>query len=132
MPRRRQGQYRTVKAVSYETMALATGLTFPPPLADRSEHPEAFEFWWKLLKFVFDLSGPNTFPSLSVPPEGEDLEAVHRYRRAAEETAESAILATGRPRSHGFRERLHGRATMAPFSRSREDPSACVRSVSEG
>lgn len=95
VPKKVQRGYVTVEAVSYESLALDTRLSFPPPLADRSQRPEAFAFWWKLMQFVFDLPPPATFPSLPALPASADLDALKRYTKAADDMAESAILGGG-------------------------------------
>jgi hypothetical protein len=95
MARRDRDGYITLQAVSYETMALDTRLSFQPPLADRSPRPDGFEFWWKLIQFVYDLPPPATFRGLPTPPGGTDLGALRRYVEAAEEMAGSALLGGG-------------------------------------
>lgn len=67
-------------------------LQWGPPLANRSLSPEAFEFQWISLDYVFGLPSPYSFPPLPDKPEDGDIELFRRYVVAAGELAESAIL----------------------------------------
>ena len=85
-----------VFARSFESLATdSTALRFPAPLADRAPDPAGFEFWWKMLEFVFQLPDPSSFPKLSVLPLGPELAVLRRYIAAAEDTAGSALLSGG-------------------------------------
>ncbi|HUA10395.1 MAG TPA: hypothetical protein VMA83_00140 [Solirubrobacteraceae bacterium] len=82
-----------IKAVSYESRATSTtGLRFPPPLSDRSSEPDGFEFWWKMLEFVFALPAPEAFPPFSNAPKQADRKVLDRFIHTAEEMAESSLL----------------------------------------
>jgi hypothetical protein len=82
-----------VVARSYESLATdATTLRFPAPLAQRPPNPRAFDFWWKMLEFVFQLPDPATFPPPPATPVERDLAILQRYVSAADEMAESAVL----------------------------------------
>jgi hypothetical protein len=85
-----------VFARSFESLATdSTALRFPAPLADRAPDPAGFEFWWKMLEFVFQLPDPSSFPKLSVLPLGPELAVLRRYIAAAEDMAGSAPLSGG-------------------------------------
>jgi hypothetical protein len=87
-----KGSIRVV-ARSFESLATdSTTLRFPAPLAERAANPAGFEFWWKMLEFVFELPDPARFPKLGMTPGGGDLAALRRYVTAAEEMAESDLL----------------------------------------
>lgn len=93
MARKPAPGFITVTARSFESLAVdETVLTFPAPLAEHSQKPQAFEYWWKMLQFVFNLPNPATFPPLPVMLTGDDREALRRYIAAAEEMAESSLL----------------------------------------
>lgn len=82
-----------VEARSFEWLATSTTkLRFPAPLASRAPDPDGFEFWWKMLEFVFALPAPETFPSLSKPPKQADSAILERFIHTAEELAESNLL----------------------------------------
>jgi hypothetical protein len=82
-----------VNARSFETLATdGATLRFPAPLAERGTNSAGFEFWWKMLDFVFELADPATFPPLPTPPAGRDAAILTRYTSAAEDMAESALL----------------------------------------
>jgi hypothetical protein len=82
-----------VEGRSFEWIATSTtSLKFPAPLAHLAPNPEGFEFWWKMLEFVFGLPSPATFPALPSVPKKADLEALMRYIHAAEELAQSELL----------------------------------------
>jgi len=84
-----------VHARSYEWLATSsTTLRYPPPLADRAPNPPAFEFWWKMLEFVFALPNPTTFPPLATPPTARDAAVLSRYLKMADEMAESETLSS--------------------------------------
>lgn len=79
----------TLRAVSYESLALSTVVPYPLPLAKFGDE-SAFSYWWRLLYFAFELSSPFDFP----PPVGfVDGDFLHRYCDAAREMAGSACLA---------------------------------------
>jgi hypothetical protein len=85
-----------VFARSFESLATdSTALRFPAPFADRAADPAGFEFWWKMLEFVFQLPDPSSFPKLSVLPLGPELAVLRRYIAAAEDMAGSALLSGG-------------------------------------
>jgi len=82
-----------VEGRSYEWLATSTTqLRFPPPLADLAPDPAGFEFWWKMLEFVFALPSPATFPQLPTAPKKAQREILERYMQASNELAESALL----------------------------------------
>jgi hypothetical protein len=82
-----------VQARSFEWLATSTTkLRFPAPLASRAPDPDGFEFWWKMLEFVFALHAPEAFPPLSKPPKESDREILERFIHTAEELAESNLL----------------------------------------
>lgn len=84
----------TVHARSYEWLATSTTkLRFPVPLASRSPSPEGFEFWWKMMEFVFALPAPESFPPFPQAPKQADREVLDRFVHTAEELAESSLLA---------------------------------------
>lgn len=86
------GRTIPIRAVSFDTLAADHPIGFAPPLAEHSAAPEAFEFNWHLIQFVFGLPDPRAFPPYAgvIPP---DLLAVfRRYTTAAAELAESAFL----------------------------------------
>ena len=79
----------TIRAVSYESLALGTVVPYPLPFA-RFGNERAFSYWWRLLYFALELPSPHYFPS---PPGLVDAEFLHRYCDAAREMAGSACLA---------------------------------------
>jgi hypothetical protein len=82
-----------VEGRSYEWIVTSTTqLRFSPPLADLAPNPDGFEFWWKMLEFVFVLPPPDTFPPLPKSPKKSDLEHLRRYMHASEELAQSELL----------------------------------------
>ena len=87
-----QGQIE-VHAKSFESVAVeTTSLRFPPPLAERSSNPEGFEYWWKMMEFVFALPAPETFPPYPAPPRQKEREILERFISVAGELAESTLL----------------------------------------
>jgi hypothetical protein len=87
-----QGQIK-VHAKSFESVAVeTTSLRFPPPLAERGSNPEGFEYWWKMMEFVFALPAPETFPPYPAPPRQKEREILERFISAAGELAESTLL----------------------------------------
>lgn len=84
-----------IQAVSFEALIMDRPLRFDPPLAEASDAPGAFEYWWKLLQYVFELGDPRSFPALTSTFDTTDLLAIRRYIAAGRELAESTILADG-------------------------------------
>jgi hypothetical protein len=88
----KSGQIK-VTARSFEWLATSTTeLRFPAPLADRAPDPSGFEFWWKMMEFVFALPAPGTFPAFERQPKKSQREILDRYVSACEELAESQVL----------------------------------------
>lgn len=82
-----------IRAVSIETLAADHPIGFPPPLAEHSNSPEAFEANWHLIQFVFGLPDPRDFAPFAEAIPADSLAVLHRYATAAVELAESAFLA---------------------------------------
>jgi hypothetical protein len=83
----------TVHARSFEWLATSTTeLRFPAPLSDRGSNPAAFEFWWKMLEFVFALPPPGSFPAFPKQLHKAERETLERFVRSSEELAESSLL----------------------------------------
>lgn len=91
----RDGTGRTIqiRAVSLETLAADHPIGFPPPLAEHSDSPEAFDANWHLIQFVFGLPDPRAFPPFAEEVKESSLTVLRRYVTAAMELAESAFLA---------------------------------------
>jgi hypothetical protein len=62
-------------------------------LAELSANPDAFEFNWHLIQFVFNLPDPRAFPSFAQAISDDSLVVLRRYSAAAKDLAESAFLA---------------------------------------
>jgi hypothetical protein len=82
-----------IRAVSIETLAADHPIGFPPPLAEHSESPDAFEANWHLIQFAFGLPDPRFFPPFKESVPADLLAVLRRYVSAAVELAESAFLA---------------------------------------
>lgn len=92
---RQGGAKRTVqiRAVGYSALVADYPLTFPPPLAEHSAIPAAFEASWHLIQYVFNLPDPQAFPPFANTPSDRSLQVLRRYSVAARELAESSFLA---------------------------------------
>jgi hypothetical protein len=82
-----------LQARGMQYLAADHPLSFPPPLAERSDNRSAFEHSWHLLQFVFELPDPREFPVLANVGPPRSLQILRRYSSAAKELAESAFLA---------------------------------------
>jgi hypothetical protein len=82
-----------IRAVSIEALAADHPIGFPPPLAEHSDNPDAFEHNWHLIQFVFGLPDPKTFPPFIKVVPADSLTVFRRYMSAAVELAESTFLA---------------------------------------
>lgn len=80
-----------ISASEFHATALPQQLRFAPPYADRSSNPSGYAYWWQLIKLVFDLPDPNSFPILTGFT-NEELEVIGRYIACCEELAESSVL----------------------------------------
>lgn len=68
-----------VKCHGPEALLLTRPLRFEPPLAAHGSALSAFEFYWKLLDYVFGLPDPASFPRLTGQLITEDQKLVDRY-----------------------------------------------------
>jgi hypothetical protein len=68
-------------------------LTFPPPYGEFSSDPPAFNFWWGLMQFVFELPNPYEFPSF--PVNASDRARLMEYVDTCDELSESPLLTHG-------------------------------------
>ncbi len=113
----------TVYGRSFEVLATEhTVLRFPPPLVERASNASGFEFWWKMLEFVFGLPDPASFPALPTLPSGRGLDSLRRYVAAAEEMADSSLLngedsITVRPHDDGSGERVESAFSSKEITR---------------
>ena len=89
----RLGRSIPIQAVSFESLAADYPIGFPPPLAEHSANPEAFDFNWHLIQFVFNLPDPRSFPPMARPIPEDAAMVLRRYRDVAIDLAESAFLA---------------------------------------
>jgi hypothetical protein len=80
----------TIRAASYESLALGFVVPYPLPLVKFGQDRNAFHYWWRLLYFTFELPSPYDFPP---PLNLAQTEALHRYCDAARDMAGSACLA---------------------------------------
>jgi hypothetical protein len=69
-------------------------LPFPAPMASSAPSPEAFEFNWRSLDYVFGLADPRAFGRLAAPLSAEDQRVVDRYVGCARDLAGSAVVST--------------------------------------
>jgi hypothetical protein len=92
--KRSGGTERTIPihAVSIETLAADHPTGFPPPLAEHSDSPHAFEANWHLIQFVFSLPDPRSFRPFTESVPADSLAVLRRYMSAAVELAESSFL----------------------------------------
>lgn len=82
----------TVKAASFESLALAEPVPYRLPLAQFGKKRSGFEYWWRLLNFGLELPNPYEFPELR---HCDERDALDRYCDAAIELASSACLEYG-------------------------------------
>jgi hypothetical protein len=88
-----QPEFIRVSGRNFEALAVdETVLPYPAPLRERAPNKDAFDFWWKMLAFVFALPNPADFPTFPTCPSGNNLAALRRFVSAAEEMAESTVL----------------------------------------
>ncbi|MGW3806652.1 hypothetical protein [Micromonospora sp. NPDC005113] len=67
-------------------------LLFQPPLIDRAPQPDAFEYVWRLLTFVFPFKDPARLPPLLESSLAPHREILNRYCQEAGHLAESQYL----------------------------------------
>jgi hypothetical protein len=75
-----------------EGLVLVEPLRFEPPMVEHASNPSAFEFFWRILGFVFELDDPRDFPPLRDPLENDDEGIVRRYISVARRLAESSVM----------------------------------------
>ncbi|MEU4480789.1 hypothetical protein AB0F68_22450 [Micromonospora sp. NPDC023966] len=83
-----------VRFVSDEVEAYrqSGGLSFRPPLIERSPDPAGFEYWWRLLTFLFPFKDPASFPALPKQLLAPHRDILDRYCDEAVHLAESQYL----------------------------------------
>jgi hypothetical protein len=75
-----------------EGLFAGRSLPFRPPMVERATGPAAFEFWWRLLDYIFGLPDPRTFPALPKALAEPEATIVRRYIETSSHLAESALL----------------------------------------
>ncbi len=85
------GQLR-VRTSGPEGLLADRPLPFPAPMASSARGPEAFEFNWRSLDYVFGLADPRAFGCLGTPLSAEDQRVVDRYGHCARDLAASAVV----------------------------------------
>jgi len=83
----------TLHAKSFEHVAVETPLRFPPPMVERADRQDSYEFHWHLLQYGFGIVSPTDIPPFEktrVPH--DDSRVVRRYIQTAEHLAASSML----------------------------------------
>jgi hypothetical protein len=75
-----------------EGLLAAQPLPFAPPMAAAAPSPQAFEFHWRSLEYVFGLPDPRAFGRPAAPLSAEARQVVERYVQCARDLAASAVL----------------------------------------
>lgn len=87
-------------AASFEVYSQETEVGFDPPLSHLASCPASFEFYWKMIQYVFGLPDPNALRPVSNPDFGDDtLIRLRRYCSAARELASGEFVCS----SGGFK-----------------------------
>ena len=82
----------TIHAVSFEAMALNQPLHFPPPMIALAKNPNAFDYQWHLIQYVFDVADPTTFGTLDGDFTDDETYILQRYVKTAEKLAGTTML----------------------------------------
>lgn len=67
-------------------------LPYPPPGARWFISPDAAEYWWRQLHYLFQLPDPSTFPSVIDVLDDADLAEVRRYINVVRRLAGSVVM----------------------------------------
>ncbi|MEU8631435.1 hypothetical protein AB0C38_04640 [Amycolatopsis sp. NPDC048633] len=90
-----QREVITVRGHSFEAPALERALEFHTPFSEYGQDPTCFEYWWKLLSFMYDLDNPATFPPLGRNSlNTDDAASVNRYIKTCTDLAGTSIINT--------------------------------------
>jgi hypothetical protein len=90
------GEQLEVRTEGPEGLLAGRALPFPPPMIELASSPEAFEFHWRTLDYVFELADPREFPPLTEALDTDETAVVERYVRTARDLARSGVVnATG-------------------------------------
>jgi hypothetical protein len=81
-----------VKAKGPEELLSGRPLPFTPPMRNEGSSPDAFDFHWRQLDYVFGLPDPRAFPRLFAGLDAAESEVVQRYIGTARDLARSAVL----------------------------------------
>lgn len=85
------GQIR-VRTSGPEGLLAERPLPFGAPMASSAPGPEAFEFNWRSLDYVFGLPDPRAFARLAAPLSTEHQRVVDRYVECARDLAASGVV----------------------------------------
>lgn len=83
----------TVTASPFRTMILPDKVRYVP-LADLSQNPTGFFYYWQMMEVVFNLPDPTMFPTLS-GFSTQERTTIKRFVDACEELAGSTLLSHG-------------------------------------
>lgn len=84
----------TFDVTPWENTILPQPLRFAPPLADLASDPAGFSQTWQFIRYIFDLSAPDTFPHISTQLSEADLRTIRRFIGICRRLAEYGIYSS--------------------------------------
>jgi hypothetical protein len=67
-------------------------LDWEPPMRELLRDPEAADFVWRRLQYVFKLPDPRAFPALGISWTSDELQMLQRFITQAERLAEASLI----------------------------------------
>jgi hypothetical protein len=83
-----------IEAVAFSALVQERELAWEPPLRDLMQKPEAAEFVWRRLQYVFDLDDPRAFPRVDLDW-GDAEERLRRFVAHGRTLAQTSLLSAG-------------------------------------
>jgi hypothetical protein len=80
----------TLKAEPFRAWLLRNMEETPPPYSSYAQRPEAFQYWWKMLRAVFHIPSPSALPRATYPD--DELELLNHYLATCRELASMTVL----------------------------------------
>lgn len=83
-----------IQAVAFSGLIQERPLAWEPPMRELMQKPEAANFVWRRLQYVFELEDPRAFPRVDIDW-GDDEERLRRFVEHGRTLAQTSLLGAG-------------------------------------
>lgn len=83
-----------IKAVAFSALIQKRPLAWQPPMRELMQKPDAADFVWRRLQYVFGFDDPRTFPRVDLDW-GDDEERLRRFVDHGRTLARTSLLGSG-------------------------------------